>query len=325
MSSSGWVSKEAAIAEALDRCRVRRMCVTAKTKLGVELLERRVASGSLLSPFPHLYEEPSLWHSLPLTERALRVIRSAALLHPEWVFCHTSAAIVHGLQVSQPQVGVVHVVTTPRSHTASSRYVIRHAMSAPETCTTEGVHIVSMVPCVLGCLEGLDLPHGLAVADSFLREKKKSTDDLVRLAEGIPCSRKRCHALATAHLANPLAENGGESMARGVMHELGYRTPELQVEFGNPLDQKHPYRVDFLWRGEDATPLIIGELDGRDKYQSSEMLQGRTTLQALTDERLRESRLTATGAKVMRFHFADVLDHRRFDQLMRTFGVPKAG
>lgn len=323
MSSSGWVEKDAAIVAALAHARERRVCLAAGTRLGVELLNRRVAAGWLVMPFPHLYEEASYWQQLSVVEKALRVIRGAAQLHPDWVFCCTSAALAYGLEVSQPSPGVVHVATAPRAHSASMACVKRHAMTDVETCTADGVHVVSKAACVRGCLGMLDLPHGLAVADSFLRAEALTADYLVELARGIGCHRTRCHALKTALRADPLAENGGESVARGTMIELGFVVPELQVPIDNPVDAGHPFRVDFMWRGQEMDRPVIGELDGMDKYRDREMLQGRTTLQALSDERVRESRLTLVDASVMRFRFGDVLNRTGFVRLLDGFGVPR--
>lgn len=324
MSSGGWKKRDADIAEALEHARARRMCLAAHTKPGVRLLERRVEAGALVRVFPHLYEERCYWTGLLPPERCVRVIRGAALLHPGWVFCDVSAAVIYGLEVSQPSAGVVHVVTSPRAHSASSACVARHVIGSPGVCAVGGVRVVDLATCVSGCLGRLDLPQGLAVGDSYLRNANLGTRDLVSLVAGIDCRARREHALRSASVANPLAENGGESVARGTMIELGYQVPDLQVEVPNRLDEAHPFRVDFMWRDVGDGTSVIGELDGMDKYRDPDMLQGRDTLAALSMERMRESRLTLAGSKVMRFRFADVLDRRRFARLLDACGIPKA-
>lgn len=65
-------------------------------------------------------------------------------------------------------------------------------------------------------------------------------------------------------LADGKSENGGESLARAAMIELGFVRPELQHEFPNETNPKWPYRVDFAWKV--GGKLIVGELDGADKY-----------------------------------------------------------
>lgn len=323
MSQRGWNKKNEAIEAALAHARERRMCLAACTRRGSELLGRRVSDGTLLSPFPHLFEQPDFWASLTAPEKAIRIIRGTATLHPEWVYCDVSAALAYGLEVSQPKPEVVHIVTSPRSHTASTSHVIRHAVKEPAVDKADGVRVVDLDVCLLGCLCTLDLPHGLAVADSYLRRMQMDAEDLVTLTDGIRQNARRCHAARTALYADSRAENGGESVARGTMIELGYEVPELQVEFGNPLDPRRCYRVDFFWEGSAGRRAIIGELDGMAKYRDAEMLDGGTTLTALADERLRESRLSISDARIMRFHFADVLNRRGFARLLDTFEVPR--
>lgn len=70
--------------------------------------------------------------------------------------------------------------------------------------------------------------------------------------------------LILCRLANGKSENSGESLARATMIELGFKNPELQREFFNENNPKWPYRVDFAW--EINKKLIVGELDGTDKY-----------------------------------------------------------
>lgn len=324
MSSGNWKQRDADIAEALAHARAKRMCLPSNSCAGTKLLERRVTSGQLVRVFPHLYEEPTYWEGLPISERALRVIRGAALLHPDWVFCDTSAAIAYGLQVSQPDPAVVHIATTPRAHTASTAHVVRHVLNDPIICTAGGVRVVDLVECVTGCLSGLDLPHGLAVADSYLRHNGLQREALEESVARINRRSRRSRALEVAQAADPRAENGGESVARGTMIELGFQVPNLQVEVPNPLDTAHPYRVDFLWPADTNQAAIIGELDGMDKYRDPAMLGDKTSLRAFSDERIRESRLTITDARIMRFRFDDVLDRKRFSHLLDAFGVPKA-
>lgn len=324
MSTGGWKQRDAYIAEALSHARAKRMCLASNSGNGIKLLERRVEGGQLVRVFPHLYEEPAYWDGLPLLEKALRVIRGAALLHPEWIFCDTSAAIAYGLQVSQPNPAVIHIVTTPRAHTASTAHIVRHVLNNPSICTAGGVRVVDLATCVTGCLSTLDLPHGLAVADSCLRSNCLQKEAIEQSLAHINRRSRRNRALRTAQAADPRAENGGESVARGTMIELGFKVPDLQVEIPNPLDSAHPYRVDFLWPEDIGQTAIIGELDGMGKYSDPDMLRDKTSLRAFSDERIRESRLTITNARIMRFHFDDVLDRNRFSQLLDAFGVPRA-
>ena len=67
---------------------------------------------------------------------------------------------------------------------------------------------------------------------------------------------------------------------------------------------------------------MLGELDGREKYENQAMTKGRDAVQVLADERLRESRVSASGAKIMRFSFAEAVKPARMKHLLKAFGVP---
>ena len=129
--------------------------------------------------------------------------------------------------------------------------------------------------------------------------------------------------MAVAQRADERAENGGESVTRARIIELGFVVPELQVEIENPLNEGQYYRADFFWVLEDGTELI-GELDGKEKYIDPKILKGKDTVDALLDERLRESRISAKkGRCVMRFSFPEVMNRTFFERLLSTYGVPR--
>ena len=99
--------------------------------------------------------------------------------------------------------------------------------------------------------------------------------------------------------------------------------PELQAKVADPLEAGRHWRVDYLWKLPDGR-RVAGELDGREKYVSPEMTGGRAALDVLADERLRESRISASGIQVMRFSWRDLADARRFASIMDAYGIPRA-
>lgn len=111
-------------------------------------------------------------------------------------------------------------------------------------------------------------------------------------------------------------------MARAAVIEEGFQLPELQVELRDPMDGA-TYRVDFLWTRPDGR-RIIGELDGWEKYLNPAMTEGRGTLGTLVAERQRESRITMSGASVVRFSYRQARDHGYFARLLAAYGVPRA-
>ena len=56
--------------------------------------------------------------------------------------------------------------------------------------------------------------------------------------------------------ADPLSENGGESLMRGQITELSFGIPLLQVQFMNPDNPAMSYRVDFCWKLADGRIIV---------------------------------------------------------------------
>ena len=171
------------------------------------------------------------------------------------------------------------------------------------------------------CLRTCDFRCGLAIADSTLRfgdiEQNVLTDTFGTF-DGRHAGAWR--ATQIAKWANPLSENGGESIARAVMIEEGFKVPELQVLIPSPTDPDDEYRVDFFWGLRSGD--VAGELDGREKYRNPKMTGGRDVVDVLADERLRESRLTGTNAKVLRFSYGQVMKPKEFHHLLLSYCVP---
>ena len=168
------------------------------------------------------------------------------------------------------------------------------------------------------CLRTMDFKNGLAIADSAVHLGLTSKEKLLRFFEQ---QDKRttgyAQALVTLRYADARAENGGESIARAIIIEQGFMVPDLQHEVPDPVDDSHVYRVDFWWEIEGQA-AIVGELDGHDKYVDRDMTDGRSIVEVMADERIRESRVSGTGAKVMRFLFADVLNTSYFVHLLES-------
>ncbi len=327
MSRGRWGEVQGEVDKALDVAERRSRCLCVSSDRTRALLARRVHYGELVSPFPRVYARVGYWRSLDLGEQALHVARAAAMLHPDWVFCGTTAALAFGLQVSEPDPSVVHVLDTGLGHGHGGVHVVRHSVGPgsggmPEPVRLAGIATTPLCRTIADCLHDLPMPQGLAVADSAMHGYGLSQDDLRAFVEDVHFSRGTRRALDTVTWADARSENGGESVARGTMIELGYRVPELQVVVQNPLEPRRTYRVDYAW-DKDVVRPIFGELDGYLKYFGGSPLEPLDE-RVLLDERKRESRLTLYDAAIMRFTFWEVKNRPRFDRLLASFGVPKA-
>ena len=296
-------------------------CLHAKTDAERQSLRRLVRKGLVCSPSRGLFVRAEDWRSLNSRARALMIIRSMSAMHPDWVFCDVSAAVVHGLAVSFHLLGQVHIAVPKSRHGRSTAKVIRHSTGSCPVVQVGGIKVTSLPRTVLDCLCGRSFAEGLVIADSALRMSGATATSfegtLRRLGRGLHGIR---HALSTLSHADPRSESGGESLARALMIEFGFRLPELQVTVRSTLGDGHFYRPDFMWRLPSG--IVYGEFDGREKYVDPAMTHGASAASVMADERLRESRLSATG-RIMRFCYADLRSPARLARLLDGFGIPR--
>ena len=282
-----------------------------------------MSAGTLVSPLPGLFARGQRWlHELTPTQRALHVLGALHELHPTWRFCGPSAAVLQGLSVSHGLLDTIHLAVSPGSGVRSSEPYRRHVIPDEETAEAGGIPVTPLLRTAFDCMRWLDFREGLAVADSALRVGGVSREELVAYVERM---REGYHGVAQARMtaahADGRSENGGESIARAAMWELGFAMPDLQVEVPSPFSGSGLYRVDFRWLLPDGTE-VYGEHDGDEKYLNPQM-SGGSPLRAMKRERRRESGLTVSHASVMRFSPADVADTAYFDWPLRYYGVPR--
>ena len=265
------------------------------------------------------------WISLNRTQRTIHLVRGLAALHPDWVFCGVTAAVVHGLSVPFPAQQGIEVAVMRRSHSRSHGIIRRRVIKLPAGTPVEidGILVTDLAQTTVDCLRHLNFRQGLAIADSSLRTSGHNAEEL---ADYLERHARGKHGIAQARMtashANPLSENGGESTARAVMHELGFAPPELQVPMADPLGSGHVYRPDFRWNNRDGS-VTLGELDGIEKYVNPAMTGPGGTVAALAAERRRESRLTAARVGIARFSFGEVANVFALERILVGFKVER--
>ena len=286
------------------------------------MLERRVGAGQFVSPLPRLYARAELWAQLTPTLRTIHLVRGLQMLHPTWVFCGTTAAVMHGLDVSWGiQEPIEFSSPSGRSATADPR-IVRRYVSGDSPVEAGGVRVTSLPRTLLDCMRRLGLREGLAVADSALHHGLITQDDLLAyVGERHRGMKGIQEARLIARMADPRPQNGMESIARAVMHELGFAAPDLQAPFEDPMNPGRIYYVDFRWVLPDGS-LVVGELDGGEKY-ANPLMSGGSQEAAMRRERRRESRISIERPRIVRFTPEDVEDVAYFNRLLETFGVPR--
>ena len=297
-------------------------CLVASDTRLSRMLDARAASMGLICPLPRLYARRRHWNGLDAPERERHVLRGVAELHPNWIFSHTSAALLLGMDVPYDALdGRVHVATNAESHRSSKGKISWHHEPAIEAWTCLGIRVTSPLLTAFDCMKTQGFRNGLAIADSALKNYRMDRAELLEYVERRSFGRHGGkNACTTARHADGRSANGGESIARAIMWELGFQEPDLQVCFADKIEGAN-YYADYVWHcGEGTT--IIGELDGVEKYTNPEM-NGGGAVAALLQERRRESRLTLEGAPIMRFSFPEAMSVPFFNNLLEGFGVPR--
>lgn len=252
--------------------------VTADTPRGATALRTRHKAGRLASPAPGAFARPEYWQRLSRDEQDLHLIKTESHRHRDWIFAGASAGLLHGLEIPFALRGRICVATSVRSHSSSSTRTQRIRVDEDETVVVSGVPATSLVRTVFDCTRGASLRLGLPVADSALRALLKDplangmNTELRELMEQVDLRfsghRGIENTRRTLALADGRAESGGESVLRAALHELGFATPELQVEIEDPVVPGRMLRIDMGYLREDGSWLLI-ELDGVGKRGES--------------------------------------------------------
>lgn len=311
--------------KAFTQAEEKETCLVPKTPADARWLQRAARRGEVVRPALGIYARTSYWVDLSPTQRLLHQMRALSAIHPSWVFAGCSAAVAHGLDVGHEQARTICIATTARSHSADSQVGKRIVVSGGKTATRQGIPVTTFTRTVYDCLHLCAFPEALAIADSAMRVKGIGRERLTRNVavecRGMPGLQRVMEIIA---LADGRSENGGESKVRAQIIKLGFVVPQLQQEFHDHVDGK-TYYVDFAWDLPDGT-LVIGELDGKDKYTNAEMTGGKGVDETLLAERRRESHITVgdRSVKVLRFSFAESQQPARFARLLELYGIPRA-
>lgn len=280
----------------------------------------------LVSPLPCCYARPQYYEALSPRARDIHTMRTLSFIQPTWTFCSHSAALAYGLQVPNSLLGTLHIAVGKhdnRRKLLGSAHC--HIVTGDTYSYQLGIPVTSIERTLLDCMCQADFCQGLAIVDSALHWNLITHEALATYIDEHGWRRRGIRrARNVLCYADGRSANGGESIVRGIMIELGFEVPELQVEIDDPLNPGAPRIVDYLWALANGAVIIL-ELDGMGKYQ---ILQdgGTANLQdtqrVLTAERRRESHLNLTGAKVIRISYHEACNRDYFRNLLLTAGVP---
>lgn len=229
-------------------------------------------------------------------DHAVRIAAAIAVVGPDAVGSHQDAAILHGLDLLKgPPADVVALCRKEgREGLRAGQPPIRvRAVPLPrdQVVTRGAVPVTSAARTVIDLARTSSFRSGVVVADSALRQRKTSKDELSAVAA--TCSRWPGidRARQVVEFSDALSESPFESISRVAFRDGGLPPPELQVWVG---DCRPIARVDFLWR-RYAT---IAEADGALKYADPD----RARQQLRRDAELREA-----GFEVVHFTWRELM------------------
>ena len=288
-------------------------------------LDRLVEKHELIRPVPSSYARRGYWEGLTPALKQTHIIRACAERHPDWVFCGVSAAAWLGYDPTWELLKHVHVADERGRRRYSTSIVKAHEIKNLEVERHNGVLVTTPERTLFDCLCTVPFVDGLAMADRSTRVSGWRDDHVISLVERYASKgryRGLSRALETAAYVDGRAESGGESIARANMIQLGFERPELQVDIEDLFEPGRMYRVDFAWLVE-GIGLVVGELDGGRKYCDKVIVGNRGIEEVLLRERQRESRLSAVGARIARFNYAQARNPDVLARLLKGFGVPQ--
>lgn len=241
------------------------------------------------------------WRAAKPEARA--VARAAALTAVSGVppiVSHETAGAAHGLPLYRADRERIHVIVSTE-RPGAARGVIRHRgeLSQGDVVEIDGLHVTSLVRTVADVARTATFEQAVTIADAALRKQFVTGPGSYDI-RGAEEFRERVIAVVgrSAHgqrrarrvleFADGRAQLPGESISRIRLRELGFRLLDLQVPVPGP--RGNTYYVDF----ELGEAVAFGEFDGAIKYVDGRLLDGRTSAQALDEEKQREDWIRGT-------------------------------
>ncbi len=279
---------------------------------------RRVAAGS--------YVRSRDWAALkPMQRHRIRVLEVVRRSEAPVVISHIAAAAIWGIDVLGAWPIRADVIVERTSGGRSSGAVRRRALGLSDVDRVPfGRHeLTTPSQTAIDLARVLPFVRGVSVVDQALWNDRRggplTTPERVEAAlVGTPGHRGQTRARRVLEFASPLAANVRESQGRVVIAQLGFPEPRLQER--RVLPSGRVVFGDFYFPIHDHW----AELDGRGKYLDPELLNGKSTAEAVLDEKDRENEIRRTVRAFSRFEPADLDRPRRLYDILAGDGLPSS-
>jgi len=269
-------------------------------------IRNRVRTGVWRRVRRGIYVDGKLYDSLDEAgAHKLEVEAALRKVAPPAVASHWSAAVVHGLEMYDPDLSVVHL-TRPGRHAPRVEAGIHHHVGTFDfgnVPTVGGIPVTPLPRTVVDIALHAPFEAAVVVADSALR-RGASREELLAELESCRTWVGSRDASRVVAFADGRAESVAESRARVAFFELQLPPPELQAEF-HDSNGKLLARTDFYFPDQRT----VVEFDGKVKYVGT---AGTDTGDVLWREKQREDLLREMFAvEFVRMDWQDLQPDRR--------------
>lgn len=207
------------------------------------------------------------------------------------VASHQDAARLWGIGLVEPSP--LRHVTVARCRSRVSYPGTRvHRADLAEVAEVEGIPVTPAIRTVVDLCRLLSLPHAVAAADSALRARLVTPQELLAAAAELAPAAGRPRVREVVTRVDPLSGSALESLCRLLLEDAGLRPFETQhlVRVGRGTIG----RVDFAWPEQ----RLVVEVDGYAFHAD------RVTYR---NDRRRNNALVLAGWRVLRFSWEDVV------------------
>lgn len=272
-------------------------------------LARRERAGDLVRLRPGVYVSAETWNGLGPDARFRALVFAAAeVVRPGTQFAGDAAAALLRLPSLGPWPSRVQALGGRAAGGRSSSGIERR--SAPldsNPLTMNGASITPLGRTVVDVSARSTFPRSVCMVDHAMRipvdgefrhgNKLASVtaEELLAVSASLAPFSGRTKAELAIRFGRGESGSIGESLSRAQMYLLGLPAPQLQVPFYD-ADGLIGY-VDFYWPELD----LIGEFDGRVKYNNRWYLRGQLPEEVVWAEKLREDRLRAVARDLVRW------------------------
>jgi hypothetical protein len=259
----------------------RRACSPASLRSG-----GTVPVGAFVRLVRGVYVRAEDWEPLDARDRhRARVAAVSPMLGPDRVVSHASAAALHGWPMLHDWGDRVHVAEFERTRVdRRGKALIVHPRTPgpvlPKRLLDQIVRVTAPEVAAADLARSMSLRDAVVPLDHALRNGLGR--EAIRAVLDTSGQRGHARGATALDLADPRSDSVGESLARVVLHEIGAPTPVLQHRFRSARGEEA--FVDFWF--PDAG--VVVEFDGEAKYRDPALLRGRTSQQAVIDEKYRE-------------------------------------